>query len=367
MSQPITVIVATVYKPLVNLLERAMQGTGATVRQVDPNADIILNTVGESPNPVVVLFERKGHDDWLNLAKVLHDTRPELKTLAFGQSTDTGAVARGIVHGLVNHVPLACGSNLLEIRQLVANAIAGVDPPADSIYGRVKAMLPSGTSGTSFRSAGKTVSAEDAVQQCIRLGLTPDETSVLLGVSPQDANKFAGKACGRPRVGQSEMGRTLKVAGVVLILGLALLGLLGRRRSNMFVPVTGTVRMNGVPLGDVIVFFSKEGGSRLSSGKTDRAGKYSLSTLQKGDGAESGRYVVWLGVPLPIREHIEMNHPQYAEKMVRREETMRGEGEGDKKDEPSSVPASYRDMRSSPLRAEIKGRDPIRLDFDLKN
>lgn len=343
-----------------------MYGTEATIRQVDPNAEIVLKTAGESQNPLVVLCERKGNDDWLYLAKSLHHNSPRLNAIAFGESTDVGVVARGIVRGLKNHVPLAFGSELLEIRRIVANAVAGVDAPADSIYGRVKVMLPSGTGGTSFRSAGKPISAEDAIQQCISLGLSPEETAGLLGISVGDVNKVADKARRRPRIGQLEVSGRLKVAGVVLIAVLAVIGFEGRRQSKQFVPVSGTIRMNGVPLGDVIVYFSKEGGSHLSSGRTNGAGRYSLTTLQKGDGAEEGSHVVWVGVPSRIRDHIDMNDPQYAEKMVRLEEKMRAEREAKDKDKSASVPASYLDMRASPLRAEIKGREPVSLDFDLK-
>jgi hypothetical protein len=366
LSNPVTIIVASLYKPLIHLLERAMYGTEATIRQVDPNAEIVLKTAGESQNPLVVLCERKGNDDWLYLAKSLQHDSPRLKVIAFGESTDVGVVAKGIVRGLKNHVALAFGSDLLEIRRIVANAVAGVDAPADSIYERVKAMLPSGAGGTSFRSAGKPISAEDAIQQCMSLGLSPEETAGWLSISAGDVNKVAERALRRPRVGQLGVSGRLKVAGVVLIAVLAVIGFVGRRQSRLVVPVSGTIRMNGVPLGDVIVYFSKEGGSHLSSGRTDGAGRYSLTTLQKGDGAEEGSHVVWVGVPSRIRDHIDMNDPQYAEKMVRLEGKMRAEREAKDKDKSSSVPASYLDMRASPLRAEIKGREPVSLDFDLK-
>jgi DNA-binding NarL/FixJ family response regulator len=365
MNPPVTIIVASAYKLLIGVLERAMNGTESIVRQVDANADTVLKSVSESQNPLVVLYERKGNDDWLNLAKSLQHSSPGLKTIAFGESSDIGAVARGIVHGLKNHVPLAFGSDLLEIQRIVTNA-AGVDASADSIYGRAQAMLPSAKDGTSFRKAGKSLSAEEAIQQCVSLGLTPDETAELLGVSKGDANKVAGKARRKPSVGQLEVSGRLKVAGVLLIAFLALIGFVGRRQTRAVVPVSGTVRMNGVPLGNVIVYFSKEGGSHLSSGRTDGAGRYSLTTLQKGDGAEEGSHVVWVGVPSRIRDHIDMNDPQYAEKMVRLEEKMRAEREAKDKDKSASVPASYLDMRASPLRAEIKGREPVSLDFDLK-
>ena len=364
MTQSLTILVATHYKPLVSLLERAMQGR-ATVRQVDPRAETVLNSVGINDNALVALHAEKGNDDWLSLLKALHDSCPRLKTLAFGEATDVGAVARGIIHGLTGYFPMALGTDLLEVSKAVSNAVVGADAPADSVFGRVKAMLPSAHDGTYLSPKGKSISSEDAIQQCIGLGLTPEETAGFLGVSVDEASKVAGKAHRRPRVGSLEISGRLKVAGVILIASLTLLGLLGRRKEKYFVPVSGTVGLNGQPLRDVIVYFSREGGSHIASGKTDGAGKYRLSTLRQGDGAEEGTHVVWVGVPSRIRDHIDMNDPKYTEKMIQLREKMRAERESKGKDE-EVVPAPYRDMQSSPLRAEVKGRQPMNLDFDLK-
>ncbi len=154
--------------------------------------------------------------------------------------------------------------------------------------------------------------------------------------------------------------------GLILIASLALLGLLGRRKEKFFVPVSGTVRLNGQPLPDVIVYFSREGGSHIASGKTDGAGRYRLSTLRQGDGAEEGTHVVWVGMRSRIRDHIDMNDPKYTEKMIALRQKIRAERESQEKPK-ETVPISYLDMKSSPLRAEVKGRQAMSFDFDLKN
>jgi hypothetical protein len=95
-------------------------------------------------------------------------------------------------------------------------------------------------------------------------------------------------------------------------------------------------------------------------------GKYKLSTLRQGDGAEEGEHVVWVAVPSKIRDHIEMTDPQYTEKMVAMLEKIEAEQKSKQKNDDEVVPAPYRDMQSSPLRAEVRGRSPVVLNLDLK-
>jgi hypothetical protein len=58
------------------------------------------------------------------------------------------------------------------------------------------------------------------------------------------------------------------------------------------VPVSGTVTQNGTPLEGAAVSFAPAGGGRSASGKTDAAGKFTLTTLNPGDGAMPGEYKV---------------------------------------------------------------------------
>lgn len=363
MNEPINIFVATLYKPLVSLVERAMQGR-ATVRQVDPRAETVLTSVGINDSALVVLHAKKGTDDWLELLKEVHASCPAMKTVVFGEATDVGAIARGIVHGMSGYVPMNYGADLLEVSKALSTACAGGEPSEDSVFGRVKAMLPSSRDGGFFSHKGKSMAREDAMNQCIGLGLTPDETATYLGVTGDEANALARK--GNQKLRESlELSGRMKVGGVILIASLALFALLGRRKEKHFVPVTGMISLNGQPLRDVIVYFSQPGGSHIASGKTDSTGRYRLSTMREGDGAEEGTHTVWLGIPSPIRDHIDMNDPKYTEKMVQLTEKMRAERESLKKDE-EVVPSSYRDMQASPLKAEVRGTKAMTIDFDLK-
>ena len=52
--------------------------------------------------------------------------------------------------------------------------------------------------------------------------------------------------------------------------------------------VTGTVTYNGEPIDNVSVTFIPESGARPAAGLTDASGKFTLSTLDPGDGASPG-------------------------------------------------------------------------------
>lgn len=57
-------------------------------------------------------------------------------------------------------------------------------------------------------------------------------------------------------------------------------------------PVTGTVTLKGAPLEGATVTFSAAGAGRAASGMTDATGKFSLTSLNPGDGAMPGDYSV---------------------------------------------------------------------------
>ena len=56
--------------------------------------------------------------------------------------------------------------------------------------------------------------------------------------------------------------------------------------------VTGTVTLEGSPVGGALVSFSPTGDGKPATGITDASGKYSLTTFSQGDGAVPGTYQV---------------------------------------------------------------------------
>ena len=85
-----------------------------------------------------------------------------------------------------------------------------------------------------------------------------------------------------------------------LFLGILSLGLLctngcGGGPSNPPThPVSGTVTLGGTPVADASVTFSPSAGQKPANGKTDSAGRYTLSTFDKNDGAMEGDYGVMI-------------------------------------------------------------------------
>jgi len=108
------------------------------------------------------------------------------------------------------------------------------------------------------------------------------------------------KACSLPspqRVGICLPSRRVQVAGRCIVLTIALVGCTTRSAGQPEIaPVSGTVTMDGRPLGGVAVVFESERGV-LSFGNTDDEGRYSVSYIRSAKGAGLGRNVVRIRTP----------------------------------------------------------------------
>jgi len=79
---------------------------------------------------------------------------------------------------------------------------------------------------------------------------------------------------------------------ISLLVCLLLVTMLGCGPASDFTSVSGTVNLDGEPLkSGNITFMPADGGTRTSSGEIVD-GHYTLSTVQKGDGAPDGKYNV---------------------------------------------------------------------------
>ena len=298
MDQSLNILVAARNKGLVSLLERAMQGR-ATVRQVEPLAEHVLASIGINDKPIVVIHAEKEGAEWLNLLKSLHTSCPRLKTLAFGDAVDVGPVARGIVYGLSGYVPLNLHPDLREVSKAVILAATGGAPPADTLFGRVKGMLPISQDGSFTSTSENSLSREAAIHQCDGLGLTPAETAGFLGVSVDDAEAVAGKASRKVRGGlsmPSDMSLIRRVAVGALVVGLVLFSFNAWRRPSIpfpLAPLKGTVTLDGKPLARCLVTLtpdkSRNTTGAIGQGITDARGQFRITTLGQ-DGAIIGSH-----------------------------------------------------------------------------
>jgi len=99
------------------------------------------------------------------------------------------------------------------------------------------------------------------------------------------------------RVGPPLRRHWIGAAGRCIILVLALGGCTTRSAGQPEIaPVSGTVTMDGKPLGGVAVVFESERGV-LSFGNTDDKGRYSVSYIRSAKGAGLGRNVVRIRTP----------------------------------------------------------------------
>ena len=146
-----------------------------------------------------------------------------------------------------------------------------------------------------------------------------------------------------------------KTCGIVLLLIVVGLGGCGESRDpNLpdLVPVTGKITLDGKPLpGATVGFFGNASGSTGSVGTTDADGVYQLQTLNNGEGAPVGQYIVSVsklvkpdGSDLPTDVEIDPMSTPHKE----------------------LLPPKYSDMNQTVLKTEVK-EGGGQHDFDLKS
>lgn len=111
------------------------------------------------------------------------------------------------------------------------------------------------------------------------------------------------------------------------------------------VPVRGLVTRAGQPVPDAVVTFQPVQGSHVAIGRTDAAGRYSLSTVQPDDGALPGEY------------HVQI---------VKYEEQETPVEEGATPPLKNLLPAKYATPQTSGLAATVGGTGANTFDFNLE-
>lgn len=119
------------------------------------------------------------------------------------------------------------------------------------------------------------------------------------------------------------------------------------------VPVHGIVRLDGKPVeGAAVGFYSREPGSRASTGRTDADGRYSLSTFGINDGAIPGHNTVVISKFVPAGAQEGNAGPPAGPMSL---EATRSK---------SVLPIRYSNPSESGLTAEVKPEGG-QIDFDL--
>lgn len=131
----------------------------------------------------------------------------------------------------------------------------------------------------------------------------------------------------------------------------------GSKPSNRpkTIPVQGVVKYKGAPVeGASITLISQDPKGKGAVGRTDKSGKYQLTTFEPGDGVLPGSYLVKISKTTTKSQLTEQQEQEYMAKgktlppMVEKDE----------------LPAKYKQEKTSGLTAEVKeGAKPI--DFEL--
>jgi hypothetical protein len=110
-------------------------------------------------------------------------------------------------------------------------------------------------------------------------------------------------------------------------------------------PVEGTVTLDGKPLAGAGVLFQPEGGGRPATGITDAEGKFTLTTLEQGDGA-----------------HVGMNQVSVTKEEIVAPKRKLEEGEWEAMK--LATPAKYASPNTSGLTVNVQpGMEPVKLEL----
>lgn len=139
------------------------------------------------------------------------------------------------------------------------------------------------------------------------------------------------------------------------------------------VKVTGTVTLDGTPLpGATVTFSPKSEGARAAFGTTDENGRFTLTTLNPGDGALPGSYAVAVSKPVAAAASAPSQDPRAMGGSISPEDAARikAQAQGGTAAAAAAaniVPAKYNSADTSGLTAEVKTGSDNTFTFELSS
>ncbi len=163
---------------------------------------------------------------------------------------------------------------------------------------------------------------------------------------------------------------SLPLLAAVTGLVVSLSGCSGSSGSLKTVAVTGTVTLKGQPVeGAMVSFVPQSPDARAAFGSTNAAGRFSLTTLQPGDGALAGLYNVTIAkssVPAPAAAAPKGDPTSFEAMNAARQEYEKSKTAGDKPKEPADLlPVKYKTASTSGLAADVKAGSTNDFTFAL--
>lgn len=145
----------------------------------------------------------------------------------------------------------------------------------------------------------------------------------------------------------------MRTTGFCLWIVLLLLAI-GCGKSKMS-PVSGTVTLDGKPLAGASVLFAPEGSGKDATGETDQDGRFTMSTLQPGDGVLPGTYKVVISAPLGVPD---------TKQYTTSEDAMSGAAKAPaKKSTGPTVPTKYSRPDQTPLTQDVPVKGSVKFEL----
>ncbi len=127
------------------------------------------------------------------------------------------------------------------------------------------------------------------------------------------------------------------------------------------VPVEGVVTFEGEPLADANVIFNPQNGTVAATGKTDRQGRFKLSSFDPGDGAFPGPYVVTIVVPPILEDPITPMEEDFDKSIEEDMARQAAEERGQETKMEYRIPPTYSNPTQSPLKVTVPHEGPVVL------
>lgn len=323
MSTSTRLIVATVARSTELLVERATRTLGLALSCVAATPEAICGALENDGDAVVVLDGLQQESAALDCARVVISRRPGTRVVVLGSRPDLAIIAKLVRAGAWNYVlPYTAADEFITV---ISGAVSGVPAESTTLFGRVRACLPSHLEGDGrfLMPDGQVISLHDAFERSKTLGLSTVEVAECLGVTPQAlawletakrsnatgtrSGLFSGVADVLAKVlqvisvGQRSTGTASERGGrtwmrpeigVVGLVAVTLLGLswLWSPRMVATYAVNGTVAFLGQPVESGQIVFEPEPGAGQMRSAMIRSGSF---TIPKKEGLPRDRtYIV---------------------------------------------------------------------------
>jgi hypothetical protein len=128
--------------------------------------------------------------------------------------------------------------------------------------------------------------------------------------------------------------------------------------------VSGTVTMFDAPLADATVAFAPQAGQPTAIGRTDKEGKFELTTYDYGDGAAAGAFNVVLSKSVPAKADSSSDDDEHD--MDNNDDDGHSAEAAESGDKSELIPQQYTSSTDTPFHADVKTDGDNNFTFEVK-